>query len=311
MTRSANNYVAEVGSILSDLPIPSITGAVMRGAGVRFSSVAEGIPGPRRIVIDTAEAGRLMASGLTAIRLLERQRRNFAYLEAQRSRLGSDEDPAISGALTSGWQEQGDHEAEVLDVLTVAPILPADFSTTFAKLADLAGLEQHGGDWRVMTSRRHWTGRVLEDLGPRFRLDALKAQTEANAARFRRWRAALGASDVSAAAPAAGPSPMRTVAAPVAAPPSSPPKSMGNNESARTSQEAARRHHERELGGDQIADRRRRFPELFQGIAFARGGVALSPAQLSDRRRRFPELFPGPSASPLSRDAMDDDLELG
>jgi hypothetical protein len=49
---SARAYAEEVGGILCDLPTPSINAAVMRGAGVRFSSPAERLPGPRWLVLE-------------------------------------------------------------------------------------------------------------------------------------------------------------------------------------------------------------------------------------------------------------------
>lgn len=178
-TRSARAYVEEVSSILTDLPTPSINAAVMRGAGVRFSTPAEGIPGPKRIILDSLTPGRPLATGITAAALLARQRGNLAYLDARREQLVREESQAAK-AMTHldpvGW---GDHAFEVLDLLRAIPILPgADFTDVFSELAHLACLEQHGSAWEVRTPSGEWTGLPLDGLGHGFSFDSLKAQTD-------------------------------------------------------------------------------------------------------------------------------------
>jgi hypothetical protein len=120
----------------------------MRGAGVRLSSPREGIPGPRRLILDGTTTGRHLATGATATALLASQRRNLAYLDAQRALLAEDETRA-DDEMRSPVEEREDHAAEVLGILRALPLLSGDFSGVFDEVADLAGIEQHGGVWEV------------------------------------------------------------------------------------------------------------------------------------------------------------------
>jgi hypothetical protein len=305
----AASYLAEVSNVLCDLPTPAINAAVMRGAGVHMSSAADNLPGPRRIVLNTLVAARSVATGSTGVSILERQRRNFGYLEAQRLALAEQEHRRAGDVLGGLVQEREDHVAGVLEILATAPVLPADFMTAFARLAEMAGLEPDGSDWRIMTSHGAWTGKVLGDLGRDFRFESLKARAEANADRFRRWRAALARSVSGSSAPATGPARLG-VARPgtVPNPTITEPPAVATVD--RVVQEPARRHHEEQLASDEIAERRRRFPELFYGIASSRAGE-VSATEVAERRRRFPELFDGRGSAALTRNEREDGLELG
>lgn len=310
MTTSADDYLAEVSNILSDLPTPTINGAVMRGASIRFSSAAEGIPGPRRLVLDGPTAGRPLATGMTAAVLLARQRKNLTYLQAQRSQLADNESRAAVEVRSPDLREWDDHAAEVLDILRAVPLLKGrDFTDVFGELADLAGMKQHGETWEVRTAGGVWTGMPLDGLGDGFALDALKAQTEANAARLRRWRTALCAGDEN---PGGGPDVRRTSAAASsehdAPTPAVTPAPVVQD--ALEARKVALQHHERALSADAIAERRRKFPELFPDVDFSSPSRLVGDKLRADRRHRFPELFAQRSLV-KDRQPGEDGFELG
>lgn len=240
MNTSADDYLAAVGGLLADVPTPSINAAVMRGAGVRLSSPREGIPGPRRLILDGTTTGRHLATGATATALLASQRRNLAYLDAQRALLAEDETRA-DDEMRSPVEEREDHAAEVLGILRALPLLSGDFPGVFDEVADLAGIEQHGGVWEVRAVGGE-AAPALESLGDGFTLDALKTQTAANAARLRRWRTALRGYDESVGGgPATAPSRSARAAKrmPVTAKLTSPPAPSADEQDKRMTQNAA------------------------------------------------------------------------
>lgn len=305
-TSSARAYLEEVTSILTDLPTPAINAAVMRGAGIRLSSPTEAIPGPRRLILDGPTAGQPLASGMTGAALVARQRGNLAYLDARRQQLANDEllaAEAMAHPNPAGWC---DHAFEVLDILRVIPLLTGtDFTDAFGELADLAGVEQHGTVWEVRKTGGEWTGTHLDGLGHGFSLDALKAATDANAARFRRWRNALR-NDEDGESRSDGISPERAATSSSAF---DRPESERPENNARGLHTAALKHHDRVLSADEFAERRRRFPELFSDIAFTNAPAA-SPATMTERRFRFPELF-GEGSRGVDGHAYDDGYEVG
>lgn len=287
--RSARAYLEQVSNILTDVPTPSINAAVMRGAGVRFSAPAEGIPGPRRIILDGLTTWRPLATGTTAAALLARQRGNLAYLDARWGQLAEDEAHSAKSLTHRDLDGWIDHAYEVMDILRAVPLLGgSDFTNVFGELADLAGIEQHGPEWEVRTAGGEWTGTPLDALSRAFSLESLKAQTEANAARLRRWRNSLRVVDDEDGSRSSGISTKSSTALPTVAPQQQADPQPAADMHSHAARKASVRHHQRALAADKLAEYRRRFPELYSGITFT---SAASPASLGERRRRFPELF--------------------
>ncbi|MFE7194972.1 hypothetical protein [Microbacterium oxydans] len=287
---SARAYLDEVTIILCDLPTPVINAAAMRGAGIRFSSPAEGIPGPRRLILDGLVAGQPLATGMTATALLARQRGNLAYLDDRRDQLATEAEAAKAMA-SPDLAGRNDHAFEVIDTLCAVPLLTGDFTVVFGKLADLADLVQRDGKWEVRTIDGETNGIPLEDLGRGFSLDALRAATDANAARYRRWRNAIRhVEDRDIPSEGSSPELGRNTRRPT-----DPVDHLEMTPSFRdvrpdAPDTAALEHHKRSLSNGILADRRRRFPELFSDVALASGISAASSARTAGRRRRFPEL---------------------
>jgi hypothetical protein len=310
MSTSADHYLAEVVGLLDDLPTPSINAAVMRGAGVRFSSIAEGLPGPTRLIIGGPSAGRPTVTGTTAGAILARQRKNYGYLEGQWSQLAADEAQSARDRRVRDLHLWDDHAFEVLDILRALPILRDDFSAVFGTLADLAGLALNGDVWEVQTSGGEWTGTTLTELGNDFGRDAFEAKTAENAARLRRWRATLrGHSESNSGdSSSAGPSPSRSgQSTPRVVISTSQTTENVDDEQIRAAREAASRHHDRIRDRELLAERRRKFPELLAGVGFARSSAQADDREIIKRRRRFPELFDN---RPFGGQARDDGFEF-
>ena len=302
-TSSARAYVKEVSSILCDLPTPSINAAVMRGAGLRFSSPAEGIPGPRRIVLDIPISGRPLATGMTAAAVLMCQRGNLADLAARRERPAHDETHANEATAAPDPVECIDQAFEVLDTLRVLPLFAgAHFSGVFDELTALVGIEQRGDTWEVRSPSGEWTGVPLDSLGRGLSLNALKAQTEANFARLLRWRNALRdiADDDESSSTDIVTKSAEGVLPITSAQHSGPPVADLDG---RTPHKDALRHHNRALANGVLAERRRRFPELFSDIAFVSGNRIANTATMAEHRRRFPELTQSDQQSEIGRRA--------
>ena len=129
----------------------------------------------------------------------------------------------------------------------------------------------------------------LSSLGSSFSIEALETATKASAARFHRWRRALHNVEISSSGDASPAISLNSGAATDAGSAGASVAPHPSSSDVRSEDGAALRHHHRSLSDDALRERRRRFPELFMGVAFASPEVDV--ATKVNRRRRFPELY--------------------
>lgn len=294
-TNGAHDYLLRVAGALSALPSPAMTAAVMRGAGVRWSSPADRLRGPRRLLIDTQRYPEALdATGPTEVQILTRQLQRRSALDERLTQIEREELDAQRADHGVSIDPRKALATDLLEALRTTPVtLEADFHGVFAETAALAGLALNGNIWEVRAITGETSPVIVEQGQSDDSVRGIRDDSIAFAARLRRLfdslhekptdsddeggamsgtlqRAAEPATDVEATAPA--------------------PAGRGD------------------LPVD-LAARRKRFPELFP-LGADGSGERASAATLAVRRRRYPELF-GIGVGGSDRQAGDEGFEIG